>query len=532
MHNELTVRRHPVPLFLLALLVLPSVLAPRIARASPGPQFEITDHRTRGEVRNCLFGDLNGDGFIDIVSISNVVSDANNTLTRWVNVFVGSASGKFPTAANQTFAVSDDAVVVDLGEVDPASRGVELVFATGDGVVYHSWQGGGLSETPRKLFDEQSIFQRVDESLAVSWDFVKDWNGDGVEDVLLPGFKKTALWTQDTKDPKKGWNRLQYLDMPLRTLWGSHWENDVIINRVSQLAVRGTIDVPDINYGDMTGDGIPDLTAVRFDWLSVFRGKGGGRFEESPVEIDMHLFTFTSILKYSRLQAVTRSFLVDFNRDGQLDVLATRLKITNLASFELGMETSVFFNHGGKFSKEPERRWVTGGFSETARTGDFNGDGYPDVAIQYFPFGITQLIRFFALGSLSIQYNYYYFDKAAGTFPQKPTLTDNWSFSFQSKQTNSSFGASYLFNNDFNGDGRRDFMQARGPDELTIALSSPSKYGADSYSYKVPCSFFTYATDLNHDTHDDIIIRYENMPSRNNVFTIMSSVTAELKPAK
>jgi len=406
------------------------------------------------------------------------------------------------------------------------------VFATGDGVLYHSWQGTGLSETPRKLFDEQTIFQRVDESLAVSWDFVKDWNGDGVEDILLPGFRKTAIWTQDPKDPKKGWSRLEYLEMPLRTLWGSHWENDVIINRVSQLAVRGTIDVPDIYYGDITGDGIPDLTSVRFDWLSVFKGTGGGKFEPKPDQIDLRLFTFATILKYSRLQAVTRAFLVDLNRDGLLDVLTTRLKITNLASFELGMETCVFFNKGGKFNVTPDRRWNTNGFSETARTGDFNNDGYQDIAIQYFPFGFTQLVRFLTLGSLSIQYQYYYFDKAKGTFPEKPSLTDNWSFSFQSKQTDSSFGASYLFNNDFNGDGRRDFMQARGPDELTIALSSPSKYGADSYNFKVRCSFFTYATDLNHDGRDDLIIRYENMPGRNHLFTIMTSVSPELKPGK
>lgn len=500
------------------------------ARALPKPVFDITEHHTKGEVRNILYGDINGDGFTDIVSISNVVSDMRNTLTRWVNVFMGSVSGRYAQKADQVFEVPADAVVVDLGEVDLSSKGIELVFATATGVIYHAWQGDKLAETPKRLFDEETIFQLVDESLAVSWDFVKDWNGDGREDVLVPGFRRTALWIHEAE---KGWSRLQYLQMPFRTLWGSHWENDVIINRVSQLALRSSIDVPEIVSGDITGDGIPDLVSIRFDWMSVFRGLGGGRYAEMPEEIDLGLFKFTNILKYSRLQAVTRLFLADFNRDGVLDALTTRLKITNLARFEVGMETSVFFNNGkGKFSKQPDRTWVTSGFSETARIGDFNGDGYPDVVIQYFPFGFTQIIRFLTVGSLAIRYDYFHFDKGRGTFPEKASTSDSWSFSFATKETNSSFGASYILDADFNGDGRRDFLQARGPEELTVALSTPSKYGAESFSYRVPCSFFTFMRDLNGDSRDDIIIRYENMPAKNHIFTIMTSVSPEVKPAR
>ncbi len=521
----MTTCRRPLAAILLTFLI---VMPPVPSRAAAKPSFHVTEHKTKGEVRNCLFGDLNGDGFTDIVSISNVVSETSNSLTRWVNVFPGSAPGQFAETAAQVFQVPADAAVVDLGEVDPASKGVELVFLTADGVIYHPWQGGRLAETPRKLMDEPTMFPLVDESLAVSFDFVKDWTGDGRDDVLVPGFRKTAVWTQG----EQGWARQQYLEIPLRTLWGSHWENDVIINRVSQLQFRGAFDFPDIVIGDISGDGVPDLVSIRFDWMSVFRGKGGGRYEEKPYEIDLGLFKFSAILKYSRLQAVTRLFLVDFNKDGLLDAYTTRLKITNLATFDVDLETSVFLNRKGSFPKEPDRKWNTSGFSETARSGDFNNDGYPDIVVQYFPFGITQILRFLTLGSLGIQYDYYYYDKAKGGFPIKPSKSDSWSFSFKTKPTNSSFGASYLFGNDFNGDGLKDFMQARGPEELTVALSTPSKYGSEAVNVKVPCSFFTYGVDLNRDSRDELVIRYENMPTRNHIFAIVSPSGPELKPAK
>lgn len=490
------------------------------AAASTKPEFVTTEHHTRGEARNSLFGDINGDGFTDMVSVSNVVNDAARKLYRYLNIFMGTAEGRFPEKPDQVFRLFDEAVVIDLGEVDSHSPGEEVVFAVPDGAVYLAWKDGKLDETPVRLVTETTIFQRADPTLAVSWDFVRDWNGDGVPDILLPGFQKSALWTR-----KSGtFQRQQYLEIPLRTLWGSHWENDVIINRVSQLAVRGSLDIPDITYGDMTGDGIGDLTSVQFDSLFVFRGMGDGRFEEKPREIRLNVFRLSDFLKYSRLQAVTRVFLADFNKDGLLDAWTTRLKITNLAAMEVGMETSVFLNDGGRFPAKPDNFWVTDGFAETTRLGDFNNDGYPDLVIQYFPFSITQIVRFLALGTLAIRYEYYHFDPKTGRFPEKPTNTDSWSFAFRTKPTNSSFGASFLYWNDFNGDGRPDFMQARGPGEFTIALSTAQKFGAEAHHYKVPCSFFIYSLDLNRDRRDDIVIRYENMPERNNIITILNSV--------
>jgi hypothetical protein len=124
-----------------------------------------------------------------------------------------------------------------------------------------------------------------------------------------------------------------------------------------------------ISVGDFNGDGIPDLLTVNVtdsatvvaDNISVLFGNGDGTFQR-PV---------TS----PRPPAVLGPAVVaDFNGDGILDVAAVS-PFTN--------SVSVFLGNGNGTFQGPQSFAVDQGPRGLA-TGDFNGDGFPDLATANF----------------------------------------------------------------------------------------------------------------------------------------------------
>jgi hypothetical protein len=122
-----------------------------------------------------------------------------------------------------------------------------------------------------------------------------------------------------------------------------------------------------VAVGDFNGDGKPDLAVANFNWpnpgtVSVLLGKGDGTF--LPAQ------SFPAG-KYPNSVAVG-----DFNGDGKPD-----LAVANHGDiYGNGQGVSVLLGQGdGTF--QPAQSFPAGSYPQSVAVGDFNGDGFPDLAV-------------------------------------------------------------------------------------------------------------------------------------------------------
>ncbi|MBA3913084.1 MAG: VCBS repeat-containing protein [Acidobacteriales bacterium] len=106
----------------------------------------------------------------------------------------------------------------------------------------------------------------------------------------------------------------------------------------------------------MNGDGYPDLAGVNNKCLGVLFGNGDGTFQP---EIDWDLNYLYDVK------------IADFNHDGKLDLLAAQYYGRVGLLRNLG---------GGNFGQADPYAFSTSPFAGYFAVGDFNHDGFPDLA--------------------------------------------------------------------------------------------------------------------------------------------------------
>ncbi len=125
---------------------------------------------------------------------------------------------------------------------------------------------------------------------------------------------------------------------------------------------------------DFNGDGVPDLATCAFNgtpWMSILFGDGAGGYEAPE--------TYPIFLESLDLEAV------DFDLDGDIDLI-----VCDTGRFWEGFTLSIFENDGaGNFTETGFVNCNQNGPSSIT-TADFNGDGWPDLAVahdRYIEFG-------------------------------------------------------------------------------------------------------------------------------------------------
>lgn len=125
---------------------------------------------------------------------------------------------------------------------------------------------------------------------------------------------------------------------------------------------------------DFNGDGQVDFMAIDYGWYDVFHGyvdpgnfviytnQGNGTFVEGQVFKDTHIF-----MDYE---------ITDLNRDGIKDIVFI------LPRLGPGILVSWLGQSNGTYSRQTEIELVT--WPTDLSCGDFNGDSYPDVAVNYY----------------------------------------------------------------------------------------------------------------------------------------------------
>ncbi|GAB3859772.1 hypothetical protein GCM10028822_36880 [Hymenobacter terrigena] len=330
--------------------------------------------------RGMAAGDLNGDGFLDLV-----VANYNGGGASTVSVLLNNGAGAYPVGNTSTVSTGIDAGAehVLLADLDNDSDLDLLVVCPGAGkvdVLQGNGNGTFTAGTPLTV-------------AAAGIPALGDLNGDGNLDLVVPQSYSNVGWAQVALgDGALGFSIRQY----------------------SGLAncARG------VALADLNGDGRLDLVAATYDGgggntngsVSVRRGTGDGGFLPAADATSQEL---------PASGALTVA-LADFTGDGYVDVAALRPFATNSPiSVWAGTASGSINATAIATGLVP---YAGGGQAFSLSTGDVNGDGSIDLLAPIANLGAGYVAVFkYATGTFS---GPTYLTTAGGTNNRTATLAD------------------------------------------------------------------------------------------------------------
>jgi Ca2+-binding RTX toxin-like protein len=308
----------------------------------PGSPFEIDNFIPT------LFADFNNDGSVDKTVVETIFDDTSFTNKTNVSVFLGNQSGEFTSDASFTTQFDGFSGIFKTGNFDGDSNldlAVQTTESNFDNYTYSSQST--LSLLLGNGEGDFNLDQGVDLGENINNVIVADANNDGLEDLEISTslFKQTVdiLFGDEQGDFAPG--------------------TQIELENINQVAA-----------GDLNSDGISDLVVVNgfsgnFS-IQILSGNGNGEFEES-----------SSIPLAQDFQFPNEIDVVDFNGDGNLDVLLKEYSVYNSESGNSVNRSSVLLGDGtGELNSPNTPIEVLSGKPSTV--GDFNGDGNFDLVVE------------------------------------------------------------------------------------------------------------------------------------------------------
>jgi hypothetical protein len=312
-------------------LLVASILALATGTVRARPLFPSPLSKTRGFGLSVAAADFNGDGSVDLA----VVDTDSFYAEVWVLLGRGDGSfqtfGSFPTDSEPIHVVAADLNgdgKADLVTANRAADDISVLLGVGDGTFLPSV---GYPTGPGPAFIG-----------------VADFNGDGAPDLAVADNGRfTCVPTCGTRIPGD-------VSILLGTRGGALIQGAHLSAGDAPLAIA---------TGDFNGDGRADLAVSDNGGsdLPIFLGDGRGGFTAaSPAVIANHPLRLVS---------------ADFDRDGRADLLVT-------SQVDPGAGGTVSFLRGdGAGGFGAETTVLSVGTPVDLVSGEFNGDGIPDVAV-------------------------------------------------------------------------------------------------------------------------------------------------------
>ncbi len=464
-------------------------------------QFDQRIFLFEGDVADVVLEDLNNDSAPDMIVLHNRTRFPDPRTKRILSIFF-QQEGRFPDQASQIILAENDEIVFDIGDLD-GDTFPDLAFLKSDGIYIRKNDGNRFSEKLTFFQSIQSALILPDPCRINRFRFIRDMNGDGVPEIVIPQTNQLAVFSKDTF---KGYEEKYLLWItPKLTLSGD--SNPFAFS----------VQLPAFHLKDFNGDGIKDFLIQLDDRLDVYiqhPSKETGP-EVGLIPPDLRYRMAARNINPPVLNQMADPFvtieLEDLNNDGYVDILLTRPSRTNFTTHI--SQIQVYINRYGRFDLIPDQVLPLENFGGEHVIGDFNQDGLLDLGILDFRIGFSQAIKFLLTKKTSNTY-FFYLMRADGRYPNSPD--EKISFS-RKVNLNDILGSEICqsFQGDFNGDGLNDFLIGTDTNELSIYVGLEKDLFSKKaiYQIEVMASSNLWVEDMNRDHFSDILLWYPDDPN-------------------
>jgi hypothetical protein len=401
-----------------------------------------------------LFYDFDGDGKADLLNIS--IDFDKIPHERWLALH-RFRNGAFPEKPDRVWGVSDRAGALVFADVLPGG-GTEIGFVAEDGVYAYPWEKDGPSETPLKIIHARTFFRAASMNQIPVWWWKTDLDSDGRDDIAVPVGGGYRIYFQTAPGV---FGRTATLEADLaagapRFLAASSFaqESEVIAAQFTSV-----VDLPRLQPVDINGDGLLDLVTIRDDTIRYFFQKEAGVFPSvRPFRMSFPVATLKDEAKKDTVNLAMIRF-VDIDQDKLADLVVTRIEGT-LGLWD-SIKTSIYLHRGtGRGNFSADKRILIDGVSIDPEFIDMDLDGKLDAVTSRLRTDLMkQAVAAFVLGDITISYEVFQYDPAAGVFMTSPVY-EKQIFVAKGDLEKTGAGAVPLvfIRGDLTGDGRPDLL--------------------------------------------------------------------------
>ncbi len=350
----------------------------------------------------------------------------------------------------------------------------------------------------------QSIYQQPKAQFLASKDFIRDVNGDGLDDITIADFGSIHLMLQNNE--------------------GGFIKQTIPIKpKVQVNSNSATFTETPLFFADLNQDDKQDLITVEDSSLTVYHQNGHGSFKQQvhnlQLPIDVKALNWWEVresdgetVDQNELSHRSMFRIEDVNNDQIADLMVRFSQSEGVLDRQNNYELYLGKVESGKltYAKKPDSVISSDGTIAGVRIVDINGDNKSEIIVSSLDIGVSQIIG--ALLSGSIDQDIYVFKMdEEDNFSKDPNVDKEVELNFSLSSGKS--GEPVVKLADFDGDGLKDLMFSNGEKSLKVYQGTKKKrlFTKRSTKHKVLLpkdGDFLDTADLNNDGKQDVIIRY------------------------
>lgn len=439
-------------------------------------------------------------------------------------------------------ALEPGVLFVDVARIDGRDR---LVTYRHTGI---NWLDPDMG-TEQPLVDATTNFHAPEDAGIPHLDVMRDMNGDGRDDLVLPDTDGFWLALQSSDG---SFDEAAKIGAPEPFLDATAYGDKRTYREVGITPQNTPWYLRRAHRLDYDRDGRTDLLFWNSDHFLVYRQDEAGTFAAAPAKLETDVqfdfdgsyslaFQFgdsgvTSLLLGlgGRMDYTLLHGFQDLNADGVADLVT--LSLYGRSPLRLGGRYHVHFGRptpgGTSFPAEPDTSATAPGKSAggtawgyaTQMFLDFNNDGATDMGLAAVNTSLGGMARAIAANSISMRLALY--GLRDGQYPARPDWTRTVRTRFAPLDKRGPMFPTVLVG-DVNGDGRSDLLTGERWDELNVFLGTPGKDPMARQPIKVAVDLpgnelNARLADLDKDGKEDLVIQHPSATGTGRMYILMA----------